>query len=567
MTVCREEVVIHERGSSARVSRVTLDGCPQVDLKLLHLHVAQRKITPQQTASFLKGKTGADTRDPWVYWFSIRDAEDPKADEAPIYIKQSVRLGKRDRMGGAYLPRFPEAADKLKDALLVRPVQLEQRDGLWGAVFTRGKARPPVEPRFAMKLPRSRSAAAVVASAQPRAHLSRACKQRTQPLTPVSGRYAEAARGGAAAPGLAAANAARRAGQIRWMTRDERCHPGDHQEVRGIRVRVAGQPVYIRLEAGVRFPGFKEDPLGKRLREGTQLAESMAEEPEGWSGGYVKLGDFGCAKRMDLHGRTHTLCGTPGYVAPENILGRGYNHSVDWWTLGVLMYVLLTARQPFASPRTTDPVELVLAVIKTCMGEENQRWSFTTILRPNKAHDEDALHTAGGVRSEATEHLGTWAPGHLGTWAPGHLGTWAPGHLGTWAPGHLGLGTWAPGHLDTWIPGRLGLGIWAPGHLDTYPPYMTGAARDLISRLLVRKAAKSIGMLQGGAQDIKTHPWFVGFDWEALLARRMDPPRKPKETDSAKRKSELAAARCKEPREAAATLHESAEWDRAFKDF
>lgn len=40
------------------------------------------------------------------------------------------------------------------------------------------------------------------------------------------------------------------------------------------------------------------------------------------------------------------------------VLGRGYNHSVDWWTLGVLMYVLLTARQPFSSPKTHDPMEV-----------------------------------------------------------------------------------------------------------------------------------------------------------------------------------------------------------------
>lgn len=38
-----------------------------------------------------------------------------------------------------------------------------------------------------------------------------------------------------------------------------------------------------------------------------------------------------------------------------------------------------------------------------------------------------------------------------------------------------------------------------------YPPYMSSAAKDLISRLLDRKPAKRIGMLQGRAADIKNH--------------------------------------------------------------
>jgi cGMP-dependent protein kinase 2 len=41
-----------------------------------------------------------------------------------------------------------------------------------------------------------------------------------------------------------------------------------------------------------------------------------------------------------------------------------------------------------------------------------------------------------------------------------------------------------------------------------YPPYMSEEAKDLLARLLERKPARRIGMLQGRAADIKSHPWF-----------------------------------------------------------
>jgi cGMP-dependent protein kinase 2 len=79
--------------------------------------------------------------------------------------------------------------------------------------------------------------------------------------------------------------------------------------------------------------------------------------------GYVKLGDFGFAKLLENSNRTYTFCGTPGYVAPENVLAHGYNYSVDWWGLGVLLYVLLTGRQPFSSPKTDDPMVVMRRIV------------------------------------------------------------------------------------------------------------------------------------------------------------------------------------------------------------
>lgn len=64
------------------------------------------------------------------------------------------------------------------------------------------------------------------------------------------------------------------------------------------------------------------------------------------SQGYLKLVDFGMAKKMD-HSKTFTICGTPDYIAPEVILVEGHNHAVDYWGLGILMFEMIKGHPPF----------------------------------------------------------------------------------------------------------------------------------------------------------------------------------------------------------------------------
>ena len=62
-----------------------------------------------------------------------------------------------------------------------------------------------------------------------------------------------------------------------------------------------------------------------------------------------------------------------------------------------------------------------------------------------------------------------------------------------------------------------------------------------MARLLERKPMRRLGMGPGGVAEIRKHRWFDGLDWDALHARKLAAPRKPKD-DSAKRLRELVVS-------------------------
>ena len=55
--------------------------------------------------------------------------------------------------------------------------------------------------------------------------------------------------------------------------------------------------------------------------------------------------------------KTYTLCGTPGYMAPEVILGQGYGLGSDWFSLGCVLYDMVTGAPPF--PTRADQFTMI----------------------------------------------------------------------------------------------------------------------------------------------------------------------------------------------------------------
>jgi serine/threonine-protein kinase len=80
----------------------------------------------------------------------------------------------------------------------------------------------------------------------------------------------------------------------------------------------------------------------------------------------VKLLDFGVAKVMEAAGgmmtrtRSGAFLGSPAYMSPEQIRNaRDVGPPTDLWSAGVILYQLLTGREPFAAPNESAKISLV----------------------------------------------------------------------------------------------------------------------------------------------------------------------------------------------------------------
>ncbi|KAI7866174.1 kinase-like domain-containing protein [Spinellus fusiger] len=76
--------------------------------------------------------------------------------------------------------------------------------------------------------------------------------------------------------------------------------------------------------------------------------------------GHVMLTDFGLSK-VPVDGKTNTICGTAEYMAPEILMGLQYDYTVDWWSLGILIFDMMTGSPPYSSKNRQKTIDSILS--------------------------------------------------------------------------------------------------------------------------------------------------------------------------------------------------------------
>ena len=72
----------------------------------------------------------------------------------------------------------------------------------------------------------------------------------------------------------------------------------------------------------------------------------------------IKISDFGLSRIVGEQSLIQSMVGTPQYLAPEVLSAPEYNKSVDIWSLGVVLFVMLSGAQPFTEDEVTQQLTL-----------------------------------------------------------------------------------------------------------------------------------------------------------------------------------------------------------------
>lgn len=116
--------------------------------------------------------------------------------------------------------------------------------------------------------------------------------------------------------------------------------------------------------------------------------------------GYVKVLDFGIAKFSEETTQQGKILGTARYMSPEQAQNQTVDARSDLWSLGVVLYEMLSARPPFEGEKPTDVIAAVLSKEPPALHD------FTPDLPPALQHiAERALRKDPAERYQSAEEM------------------------------------------------------------------------------------------------------------------------------------------------------------------
>ncbi|XP_057464025.1 serine/threonine-protein kinase ATG1a isoform X1 [Actinidia eriantha] len=83
----------------------------------------------------------------------------------------------------------------------------------------------------------------------------------------------------------------------------------------------------------------------------------------------LKIGDFGFARYLAPQGLADTLCGSPLYMAPEIIQNKKYDGKADLWSVGAILFQLVTGKPPFNGDSQLQLFQNILSSSELCFPE------------------------------------------------------------------------------------------------------------------------------------------------------------------------------------------------------
>jgi p90 ribosomal S6 kinase len=130
------------------------------------------------------------------------------------------------------------------------------------------------------------------------------------------------------------------------------------------------QAVMDKIASAVKYL-HQSGVVHRDLKPSNILYADMSGDPAS-----LRICDFGFGKQLRAeNGLLTTPCYTANFVAPEVLRKQGYDAAADVWSMGVLLYIMLSGKTPFANGPTDSPEEILKRINGSKFQLDSGHWA------------------------------------------------------------------------------------------------------------------------------------------------------------------------------------------------